>query len=440
MHWSSAFRSTLKTNVLHVSSMYRSSPFRSTANRNDITGLDMCQVCTEAVHSAARRTRTISQVWTCFKYVPNQSIPYHFEHERYRRFGHVSSMYRSKPFRSTLNRNVITGLYMCQICTEAFCSTFNTNVITVLDMCQVCTEAAHSVALRTRTISQVWTCVKYVPKQSIPQHVEHERYHRFGHVSSMYQSSLFRSTLNTNDITGLDMYQVCTESCSPSPSTLNMNIIAGLDMCQVCTEANHSVALWTRTSSQVCTCVKYVLKHSVALWTQTCQVCTEAVHSVPLWTQTLSHVSSMYRSSPFRSTSNRNDITGLDMCQVCTEAVHSAARRTRTISQVWTCFKYVPKQPIPKHFEHERYRRFGHVSSMHRISPSPSTLNMNVMAGLDMCQVCTEANHSVALWTRTSSQVCTCVKYVLKHSVALWTQTLPQVWTCVKYALKQCIP
>ena len=31
-------------------------------------------------------------------------------------------------------------------------------------MCQVCTEAVHSVALWTRTLSQVWTCVKYVPK------------------------------------------------------------------------------------------------------------------------------------------------------------------------------------------------------------------------------------------------------------------------------------
>ena len=33
--------------------------------------------------------------------------------------------------------------------------------ITDFDMCKVCTEA-----LWTRTLSQVWTCVKYVPKQS----------------------------------------------------------------------------------------------------------------------------------------------------------------------------------------------------------------------------------------------------------------------------------
>ena len=34
-------------------------------------------------------------------------------------------------------------------------------------MCKVCTEAVHSVALWTRVTLQVWTCVKYVPKQSI---------------------------------------------------------------------------------------------------------------------------------------------------------------------------------------------------------------------------------------------------------------------------------
>ena len=32
----------------------------------------------------------------------------------------------------------------------------------------VCTEAVHSVALGTRVTLQVWTCVQYVPKQSIP--------------------------------------------------------------------------------------------------------------------------------------------------------------------------------------------------------------------------------------------------------------------------------
>ncbi len=51
-----------------------SSPLRSTLNTNVITGLDMCKVCTEAVHCVALWTRTLSQVWTCVKYVPKQSM------------------------------------------------------------------------------------------------------------------------------------------------------------------------------------------------------------------------------------------------------------------------------------------------------------------------------------------------------------------------------
>ena len=56
----------------------------------------------------------------------------------------VWSLYRSSPFRI-----------------------WNTSYITGLDMCKVCTEAVLSVALWTRVTLQVWTCVKYVPKQSI---------------------------------------------------------------------------------------------------------------------------------------------------------------------------------------------------------------------------------------------------------------------------------
>ena len=52
----------------------RSSPLRSTLNTGYITGLDMCKVCTEAVHCVALWTRVTLQVWTCVKYVPKQSI------------------------------------------------------------------------------------------------------------------------------------------------------------------------------------------------------------------------------------------------------------------------------------------------------------------------------------------------------------------------------
>ena len=60
--------------------MYRSSPLRSTLNTGYITGLDMCKVCTEAVHSVALWTRVTLQFWTCVKYVPKQSIAQRFEH------------------------------------------------------------------------------------------------------------------------------------------------------------------------------------------------------------------------------------------------------------------------------------------------------------------------------------------------------------------------
>ena len=105
--------------------MYRSSPFRSTLNTGYITALDMCEVCTEAVHSVALWTRVTSQLWTCVQYV------------------------RSSPFRSTLN----------------------TGYITALDMCEVCTEAVHSVAPWARVTSQLWTSVKYEPPSDTSVHI-----------------------------------------------------------------------------------------------------------------------------------------------------------------------------------------------------------------------------------------------------------------------------
>ena len=108
----------------------------------------------------------------------------HFEQECYHSFGHVWSMYRNSPFRSTFNTNVITALGMCKVCTEAIHSLalWPRTLSQLWAMCQVCTEAVHSVAHWTWTLSQGWTCANYVPKQSIAYHFEHERYHRFGHV------------------------------------------------------------------------------------------------------------------------------------------------------------------------------------------------------------------------------------------------------------------
>ena len=413
--------------------MYRSSPFRSTLNTSCITALDMCEVCTEAVHSVA-----LSQ------------------HELHHSFGHVWSMYRSSPFRSTLNTNVITGLGMCEVCTEAihslalwtrvtsqvwacvkymyrsspfrstfntFRSTLNTGYITGLGMCEVCTEAVHSVALWTRVTSQVWACVKYVPKQSVTWHFEHELRHRFGHVWSMYRSSPFRSTLDRSSPFRSTL-NMCYITCghvwsmyrsSPFRSTLNTSYITALDICEVCTEAVHSVALWTRVTSQLWACVKYVPKQSIPyhfehelhhrfghVWSmyRSSPVSSTLDGSSPFRsTLNMCYITalgmwSMYRSSPFRSTLNTSYITALDMCEVCTEAVHSVA-----LSQ------------------HELHHSFGHVWSMYRSSPFRSTLNTSYITALGMCEVCTEAVHSVALWTRVTSQVWQCVKYVPKQSL-----------------------
>ena len=73
-------------------------------------------------------------------------------------------MYRSSPFRSTLNTGYITGLDVWSMYRSSPCrSTLNTGHISGLDMCTICTEAVHSVALWTGATSQVWTCVKYEP-------------------------------------------------------------------------------------------------------------------------------------------------------------------------------------------------------------------------------------------------------------------------------------
>ena len=78
----------------------------------------------------------------------------------YIRFGHVLSMYRSSPFRSTLNTSYTLALNMCWVCTEAVHSVaLWTRVTLGLDMCWAGTEAVHSVALWTRVTSPLWTCV-----------------------------------------------------------------------------------------------------------------------------------------------------------------------------------------------------------------------------------------------------------------------------------------
>ena len=172
----------------HVWSMYRSSRLRSTLNTGYITGLGMCEVCTEAVDCVQLWTRvTLRFVWSMYRSSRlRSSLNVHGLHYR---FGHVWSMYRSSPLRSTLNTGYITGLGMCEVCTEAVdCVGLWTRVTLQVwacvkymyrgavhcvalwhglhyrfGMCEVCTEAVDW----TRVTLRVWACVKYVPKQSI---------------------------------------------------------------------------------------------------------------------------------------------------------------------------------------------------------------------------------------------------------------------------------
>ena len=177
--------------------------------------------------------------------------------------------------------------------------------------------------LNTGYIIKLWTCAKYVRKQSVPKQFQDGLHYSFGHVWSMYRSSPFRSKLNTGYITTLDMCEVCTEAVHyvanwtqvslqlwTCRKTLKNNYITALDMCEVCTEAVHSVTIWTQVTSQLWTCVKYAeAVHSVAIWTQV---------TLQLWT-----------------------------CVKYAEAVHSVAIWTPVTVQLWTCVKYVPKQFIP---------------------------------------------------------------------------------------------
>ena len=176
-------------------------------------GFGMCALCTEAVHSM------------------------HFEHELHYRFGHVCTMYRSSPFRSTLNTSYIRFGHVCTMYRSSpFRSTLNTGYIGFGHVCTMYRSSPFRSTLNTS-------------------------YSRFGHVCTMYRSSPFRSTLNTGYITGLDMCALCTEAVHSVP--LWTRVTLGLDMCALCTEAVHSVALWTRVTLQVWTCVHYVPKQSI---------------------------------------------------------------------------------------------------------------------------------------------------------------------------------
>ena len=95
--------------------------------------MDMCEICTQAVHSIELWTRTLSMVWTCVKYAYRSSpLCSTLDRNITTWFRHVWSMYWSSPFRSTLNAGVITrfGRVWSIDRSNRFRSTLNTNVCT----------------------------------------------------------------------------------------------------------------------------------------------------------------------------------------------------------------------------------------------------------------------------------------------------------------------
>ena len=160
-------------------------------------GLDMCKVCTEAVHCVALWTRVTLglDMWkVCTETVRSVA----------------------------LWTRVTLGLDMCKVCTEAVhCVALWTRVALGLDMCKVCTEAVHCVALWTRVTLGLDICK--VCTEAV-------------HCVAPWT----RVTL------GLDMCKVCTEAVRSV--ALWTRVTLGLDMCKVCTEAAHCVALWTRVT------------------------------------------------------------------------------------------------------------------------------------------------------------------------------------------------
>ena len=147
-------------------------------------------------------------------------------------------MYRCSPLRSTLNTNVITGL----------------------DMRKVCAEAVHCVALWTRTLPQVWTCVKYVP----PQHKSKllwifTHLHRFWHVWGKYKCQqnancclFWPGTLKAEIRAPAILWNVGNARFHAAIYARPANYLVlwtakwrGLDMCKIWNEAVHCVALRT---------------------------------------------------------------------------------------------------------------------------------------------------------------------------------------------------
>ena len=116
----------------------------------------------ENAKTAKTRKRAKQESRFCRKQ-KNTTINYRTSNQRRTEMGKAQEDGNAK----TRNRQKVFSFSSCLVLhrSSPFRSTLNTKVITALGICKVCTEAVHSVALGTRTLSQLWAHVSYVPKQ-----------------------------------------------------------------------------------------------------------------------------------------------------------------------------------------------------------------------------------------------------------------------------------
>lgn len=95
---------------------------------------------------------------------------------------------------------------MCSVWREAFSrSAFWT---WTLSLCKACTKAVSFVALSKKNVITGVAMCRVCTDALLCAVTGHKRHHRFGHVHKMYQSSRLRSTLNTDVISPLDMSRI----------------------------------------------------------------------------------------------------------------------------------------------------------------------------------------------------------------------------------------
>ena len=151
-------------------------------------GLDMCKVCTEAVHSVA--------LW----------------------------------------KRVTLGLGMCKVCTEAVrCVALWTRVTLGLGMCKVCTDAVHSVALWTRVTLGLGMCK--VCTEAVHCVALWTRVTLGLGMCKVCTEAVHCVALWTRVTLGLGMCKVCTEAVHSVALWTRVTLGLGMCPCQVCTEA-----------------------------------------------------------------------------------------------------------------------------------------------------------------------------------------------------------